>query len=226
METATTDRPTILVFSQNGIDGGLKKMKEKANVLQAYYSKPGEPAALLEAHPSARAIWIVDPQITTSKYAALSRQVVDYVRNGGTAILGGFFTSFVRPNDFDKWIRTAWGLPWMSGQYERTTVVFQNSATGRRDAGQRWRDDLVAAYSSKAVFLKGVAAEDSWYSSPQDARSESFVFGPVPVEAQTAVAFAKVGSGHLGYTGDVNNEEGTTLAVLAMMGLNVDVDEM
>ncbi|KAI0532854.1 hypothetical protein GGR58DRAFT_506977 [Xylaria digitata] len=72
---------------------------------------------------------------------------------------------------------------------------------------------------SKALFFKNVSPSDSLYASPEGVRSESVVFGPVPVEAQTSVAFAKCGQGWLGYTGGVNNEAGTVEALLAMMGL-------
>jgi len=75
------------------------------------------------------------------------------------------------------------------------------------------------SYSSKALFLKNVSPSDSLYASPPGAKSESVVFGPVPVEAQTSIAFGKCGQGWLAYTGDVNHEEGTAQAVLAMMNL-------
>ena len=111
-------------------------------------------------------------------------------------------------------------MPWKFGQYFRTTVVLQGSANGR---GHRdWRNGLPAAYSSKAVFLRNVAPSDAWYVSPPGSMSESLVLGPEPVNEETSVAFAKVGDGWLGYTGDVNDEEGTHAAVLAMMGLNTD----
>lgn len=222
MADSTPDNTaTVLVFSQSGLQGGLKKIREKATVRQAYYNKPGECAALLHSFPSARAIWIVDPDIALPLYDALSRQVVAYVRSGGTAVLGGFFSSLIQPTVFDEWMQGAWGLPWCSGQYERTTVVLQSAAAGR-GTGPGWRKGLMESYSCKAVFLQDVAPEDSWYASPPGATSESLVFGPVPVLSETAVAFAKVGEGWLGYTGDVNSEDGTTMAILAMMGLNVD----
>ena len=46
-------------------------------------------------------------------------------------------------------------------------------------------------------------------------------FGPGPIEdkAEAPVVFSKVGEGFLGYTGDVNAEEETTVVVLAMLGL-------
>ncbi|KAI1076721.1 hypothetical protein F5B20DRAFT_593724 [Whalleya microplaca] len=212
-------KPTILVFSQEGIEGGLKKIKEKANVYQASYSKPNEPEKLLQEHPTARAIWIVDPDITTRKHENLSWDVINYVRNGGTAILGGYFQDTIAPPDFDRWMGEAWGLPWRYGQYETTTVVLQSSAVGPREF---WRNGLAASYSQKGVFLKNVAATDSWYASPPGSKSESFVFGPVPVDAQTSIAFGKVGNGWLGWTGDIHYREETAAAVRAMMGLNAE----
>lgn len=224
MSSTSSNKPTILVFSTAGIDGGLKKIREKATVVQGFYKKPGHASAVLKAHPDARAIWIADPDIVQSNYSDLSREVVNYARNGGTVVLGGYFSSLVRPDDMDRWMRVAWKLPWRTGQYHRTNVVFQAASAGR-DKSQNWRDGLVAAYSLKASFLQHVAPEHAWYASMPGATSQSRVFGPVPVEAQTAVAFAPVGNGWVGYTGDVNNEEGTALAVLAMMGLNVEDEE-
>ncbi|OTB12322.1 hypothetical protein K445DRAFT_66416 [Daldinia sp. EC12] len=211
-------KPTILVFCRGELGGGLKKIKEKANVYQASFLKHDAPAKLLSEHPSARAIWIVDPDITTRKFKDLSSKVVNYVRDGGIVILGGFFSMGIGPIEFDKWMRNVWNLPWRYGQYETTTVVFQSSAVGPR---KFWRDGLVAAYSQKGVFLKNVSPAASWYASPPGSTSESSVFGPVPIQAQTSVAFEKVGKGWLGWTGDINHEEETSAAVRAMMGLNM-----
>ncbi|KAI8966521.1 hypothetical protein F5Y11DRAFT_364184 [Daldinia sp. FL1419] len=211
-------KPEILVFCRGELEGGLKKIKEKAEVFQASYWKRNAPAQLLSEHPSARAIWIVDPDIVTPEHKNLSNKVVDYVRNGGTVILGGFFSMGVVPPDFDKWMKDVWGLPWRFGQYVTTTVVFQSSAVGPRDF---WRDELAAAYSQKGVFLKNVSPADSWYASPPGSTSESRVFGPSPVGAQTSIAFGRVGRGWLGWTGDIHNQEETAAAVRAMMGLNM-----
>ncbi|KAI2469450.1 hypothetical protein F4781DRAFT_394098 [Annulohypoxylon bovei var. microspora] len=216
------NKPTILVFCHGELEGGLKLIKEKANVHQASYTKPNAPQKLLKDYPSAQAIWIVDPDITTPKHKDLSKKVVAYVRNGGTAILGGFFASGIRPLDFNKWMENAWNLPWRSGQYETTTVVFQASAVGPRPF---WRDGLAAAYSQKGIFLTNVAPTDSWYASLPGSRSESYVFGSVPVGAETSIAFGKVGNGWLGWTGDIHQRDETSAAVRAMMGLNARAEE-
>ncbi|KAI1657377.1 hypothetical protein F4813DRAFT_361226 [Daldinia decipiens] len=218
----TDTKPTILVFCCGELEGGLKKIKEKANIYQASYSKRNAPAKLLSEHPSARAIWIVDPDIATPKYKDLSSKVVNYARNGGIVILGGFFSTGVAPTDFNKWMKDVWDLPWRYGQYETTTVVFQSSAVGPR---KFWHDGLAAAYTQKGVFLKNVPPADSWYASPPGSTSESRVFGPVPIQAQTSIAFGRVGKGWLGWTGDIHNREETSAAVRAMMGLNMREEE-
>ncbi|KAI1402573.1 hypothetical protein F4819DRAFT_507488 [Hypoxylon fuscum] len=211
------DKPTILVFSCGDLEGGLKKIKEKANVYQASYSKHDAATNLLIDHPDAQAIWIVDPDIATPKFKDLSDKVVDYARNGGTVVLGGFFSMSISANNFDRWMNEAWGLSWRYGQYETSTVIFQSSAVGPRDF---WRDGLAAAYTQKGVFLKNVSASDSWYASLPSSASESFVFKSIPIQVETSIAFGKVGKGWLGFTGDIHNRDETTAAVRAMMRLN------
>ncbi|KAI0449707.1 hypothetical protein F5B21DRAFT_493511, partial [Xylaria acuta] len=143
---------------------------------------------------------------------------MDYVKNrGGIAIVGGPFASFVGPNELNSWIGRRWRMPWRVGQYRRTTtVLLQDTHVGLEATT---RAHLVPSYRSEAWLLKHVPSSDSLYASPEDASSEPEVFGPVPVGAQTAIAFGKCGQGWLGYIGDVDNQEGTAEVLLAMMGL-------
>lgn len=76
---------------------------------------------------------------------------------------------------------------------------------------------LLPSYSQKAVFLKNVNATDSIYAPSSESRTQSHVFQAETVDQdQAPVAFTKIGSGWLGYIGDVNNEEGSQNVVLAM----------
>ena len=43
---------------------------------------------------------------------------------------------------------------------------------------------------------------------------------PIDDLTQTPVALASFGDGQVGYTGDMNGEEGTDMVVLAFLGLN------
>ena len=86
----------------------------------------------------------------------------------------------------------------------------------RNDFARLNKSSLEGTYCPKAVFLKHVAPDASLYSfsyepaSESESDSESLVVQPPPVDqTQTAVAFAPVGQGWLGYIGDVNNEEGS-----------------
>jgi len=67
-------------------------------------------------------ILITDAEIIAPRNEALSRRLGDYVRNGGTLLLGGFFSSGVRPNDLGRYMREKWNLPWAAGSYHRTTL--------------------------------------------------------------------------------------------------------
>ena len=79
---------------------------------------------------------------------------------------------------------------------------------------------LPNSYSQKAVFLKNVASDDSMYRPSSDSVTQSRVFLPAPANPnETAVAFAKVGEGRLGYIGDVNNEQGSQAVLLSMLEL-------
>ncbi|KAB8218904.1 hypothetical protein BDV33DRAFT_204950 [Aspergillus novoparasiticus] len=62
---------------------------------------------------------------------------------------------------------------------------------------------------------------DMWYITDDDSVVQSMVFPATKVNTagETAVALAKVGTGNLGYVGDVNAEEGSNAVVLAMCGL-------
>ncbi|KAI0386879.1 hypothetical protein F5Y04DRAFT_288682 [Hypomontagnella monticulosa] len=210
-------RPTILIFCWATLDDVmLAPLRGRANVHQASYETVDGPVALLNEHPSARAIWIVDCDIARPEYKDFSDRVVEYARSGGRVILGGLFPINILALELDNWMRDAWGLPWRYGRYEKTTVVFQDSADGPHHL---WWSGLVYSYSPKAVFLTDVAPSDSWYASDPESVSESWVLEPV--EAQTAVAFGKVGEGWLGWIGDVYNLPESGLAMRAMMGLNV-----
>lgn len=80
---------------------------------------------------------------------------------------------------------------------------------------------LLQRYSQKAVSVKNVAPGDMWYKTDDDSVVESRVFSlsSANTAGETPVALAEVGTGKLGYVGDVNAEEGSHAVVLAMCGL-------
>lgn len=79
---------------------------------------------------------------------------------------------------------------------------------------------LHGAYSQKTLCLKKVQREHAWYLPTEDSYTQSAVFTPERVnQDETAVAFAPLGQGRVGYTGDVNMEVGTQMVVMRMFGL-------
>ncbi|EOA81001.1 uncharacterized protein SETTUDRAFT_166407 [Exserohilum turcica Et28A] len=169
--------------------------------------------ALADAAP--HAVLVTDGGI--AQHGNVYAKLLDYAHSGGILVFMGTFSSFTRPSDFQSLFQKA-GLPWKAGDYHRTTVYRNDTDT---DATSSSRAELPASYSQKAVFLTGVPRKYAWYLPNASSRTESLVFPPAPIadQSQTPVAFADLGTGKLGYVGDVNGEEGSEAVVLAMCGL-------
>ena len=169
----------------------------KAKLVRA---KMPETALKYLANNTPRAIFVTDAAITKKKHAAVLRAVVSYVREqGGTLVLGATFSTFVKPADLASFFASNFSLPWKSADYQRTDVRLNERARTMSTHG------LPVGYSQKALLLKGVSPDAALYFSGKDSK--------------TPAAFAPVGSGWLGYLGDVNQEHGTDDVVLAMCGL-------
>ncbi|KAK1657058.1 hypothetical protein BDP55DRAFT_708993 [Colletotrichum godetiae] len=171
------------------------QLLEKASVQRA--KKPASALDLLQQQPPPVAVLITDQGLTEG-YPDVWDAVIAYVRQGGTAIAMA-------------------GLAWDSGAYHRTTVALNPQVAGSAAA------KLPGRYSQKALFLKGVHSTAVMYGPDQTSVTESLVFPSERVGdvTQAAISFAKVGDGKIGYVGDVNVEEGTDAAILAMCGLLV-----
>jgi hypothetical protein len=127
----------------------------------------------------------------------------------------GHFPAFVRPLDIKPFFAKA-GLPWEAASYHRTTLSLNQAVVKGRAASE-----LPEQYSQKALAVKNVAPGDVWYHTTTDLVMESRVFSPTSVHSlnESPAVLAKVGSGKLGYVGDVNAEEESNLVILAMCGI-------
>ena len=222
--SSTPKPPVIIVGPDTAPPTDIENIEAAATVYKLESDDLDSLIALLKEHQTA-SLYIAEPDLTTSEYCALSDFIVDWVRNGGTAVLGGGFSSWVNPAEFDSWMVNAWQLPWKIGQYTRSTVHYQSAAKGPA-RHPNWRNGLLAAYSSKAVYLSHVDEPHRWYIDvvevdyDEDSEEEDAPRDTIDIDHQTSVAFARVGRGWLGYTGDVNAEKGTCLATLSMLGIN------
>lgn len=161
------------------------------------------------------AILITDPGIVDSDYAEVLAKAKEYISRGGTAIFACMFSSFITPDDFDSFFKTQFQLPWMFGDYLRTTAYLNMNARDNLQTTQT----LPRSYSQKAVFMKNVEAAHALYAPTQASESESFAYAGRVNPAQTPVAWAKAAGGTVGYVGDVNGEEGSNAVVLSMCGI-------
>ena len=136
--------------------------------------------------------------------------------DGATLVFGGVFPSFARPSDIGPCF-AAFGLPWESGEYHRTDFSVSNACTSLPEPV---KEGLVQRYSQKALHVRNVNPEDAVYLPTASSVTQSAVFAPGPVgdRSQTPAAFARVGRGWVGYSGDVNAEAESEAVVMAMLG--------
>lgn len=168
------------------------------------------------ASTNPKAILITTAAFAKRKYHKLQTTVVEYAQAGGTVILCGQFCNMISPPVMDAFFQSTWSLPWKFGDYHRTTFKLNPLRAERLRNTTALKDP----YSIKAVHIKGAAPEDAVYISTEDSRVQSMVFPSTSAHnpAQAPVLFTSVGSGYLGYIGDVNAEEETTSVILTMCG--------
>lgn len=159
---------------------------------------PEAALTMLRHQPPPSVILVADGALTRQK--KVWECVIDRLREGATVVLAGCFSSMVNEGEFNRFFARL-GLPWQRGSYERTDVSLRRDVV---DAHLTSR--LPSSYSQKALFVKGIERSVAWYTERETSN-------------EAAVVFAKVGSGRLGYVGDVNGEDGSNMVVLAMCGL-------
>lgn len=172
------------------------------------------PSALSTLKPSA--VLITNPNFARVQHSEIQAKVVDYVKSGGTVIYCGLYPGIIGPALLNKHFETVWGLPWKVGTYNRTTFYL----VPQRPAALQHKADLAGEIEMRAVRIKGADPKDFVYATTLDSRVEELGKAEVahkPDEA--AVLYTTIGSGHLGYIGDVGAEDEITDVVMAMLGL-------
>lgn len=188
----------------------MNAIAERAVVKQAKNTQ--EALDLFNGDQRPQAVFVTDSSITTPENAIVSDMLTDFARNGGIVVLGGLFSS-IRPSELRSYFQK-WDLPWRVGSHHRTTVALNQTAEGVQGS------ELPSSFSQKAIFLADVDRSAAWYLPTESSVVESGIFPSRTVPtSETPAALTKVGSGWLGYIGDVNTEKSTDLVVLAMLGL-------
>ena len=191
----------------------LAALNSVADVIQ---SETKESALENLARPNISGVFVTDPEITEKKYKKVLSRLVEYAKAGGTVVIGGTFSTFVRGSDNDAFFKKAWGLDWKMGSYHRTTFTLNPSRPERLFRGP----NLADSYSMKTVHLKGIAPETVVYGPTPESRTQSMVFAPSAVDlGEAPVVYTRIAQGFLGYIGDVNGEIDSTNVILSMLGL-------
>ncbi|KAJ6591722.1 hypothetical protein DFH09DRAFT_1137799 [Mycena vulgaris] len=178
-------------------------------------SKAAFSSALRITKPSA--VLAIDGAITTGDNLDVLQQLIQFTRQGGIVVCCCNFSNgldYITASEYFS----QWRLAWDAGSYFRTTVHLNQL---RPVAGMSL-DGLAASYSVKALSLVHVLKEHAVYNPSSSSLIESHVFeaDKFPVDqAEAPCAYAPVGQGYFGYVGDVNSEEDTTRAILAMIRL-------
>jgi len=166
--------------------------------------------------PNLAGVLVSDPGLLEKKHKKLLDKLVCYVKNGGSAVFGGNFSSFIAPPKFDSFMKKVWGLDWKFGSYHRTTFQVNpgNELVNRNPS-------MAQSYSMKSVHVKGIQPQHAIYVPVDDAHLESRVFAPVKIadKTESPAVCARIEKGLLSFLGSVNAEADSTKTILAMLGL-------
>ncbi|KAF8186347.1 hypothetical protein BJ912DRAFT_971462 [Pholiota molesta] len=210
-----TPKPFILVLSFEHEDYHLNinrhlftALQQKAKVIYLRGTAWATQALEYLDSPSLTAVLITDVGITKKKYARVLQKLVDYTKDGGCVAIGCQFSSFISPPDYNKFIKTSWGLDWKFGSYFRQRFplnplneIVQNNPS------------LHGSYSMKAVHMSNIEPEMAiyWETSQSNVADAS--------KREAPAVCAPVGQGRLCFLGDVNSEDQSTNTMLAMLGV-------
>ena len=192
----------------------LSALKTRASVSEA--TNPSELASIVSTvKPTVILITTAEP--AERKYSAIRNRLVDYARAGGTVIFCGMFSSFIRPPRMDEMWITDWNLPWKFGDYHRTTFSLNPSCTQKLQN----LSGMPKSYNMKAVHIEGATREAAVYVTTEESKLHSNVWAARSVHdtTQAPVLFTSIGSGYVGFMGDVNAETESTAVILGMSGL-------
>jgi hypothetical protein len=191
----------------------LNELFERATV---WHAKTAEKAfALFTQCAEPQAVFVADGGIARPRCEVISQRLVQYAAGGGIVVFGGTFATSME-EDVEKILQHTWDLPWELGSFHRTTLSLNDKAVD-----STLKSKLPASYSQKALHIEGIQKCEAWYLPTKDSVIEEWVPCPRPITdfSESPIVFARCGTGSVGFIGDVQPEEGTMLAILAMLGV-------
>ena len=194
----------------------LNELFERATV---WHARTAEKAfSLFTQCAEPHAVFVADGGIARPKCEVTSQRLVQYASRGGIVVFGGSFAAS-GPQSLDKIMRQTWDLPWEISSVHRTTVSLNSDAVSAT-----LRENLSASYTQRAVFIRGMEPCEAWYFPTEPPVMDGWVpvIRPAVDSNDSPMVFAQYGAGHIGFVGDVKPEDGTIVAMLAMLGLLAD----
>ncbi|KAL7816661.1 hypothetical protein V8C26DRAFT_87631 [Trichoderma gracile] len=164
------------------------------------------------------AVFVADGGIARPKCEVISQRLVQYASRGGIVVFGGSFAAS-GSQTLDKIMRQTWDLPWEVSSVHRATVSLNSGAVSTT-----LREKLAASYTQEALYIRRMEPCEAWYLPTETPVMEGWVpvIRPAIDSNDSPIVFAQYGAGHIGFVGDVKPEEGTIVAMLAMLGLLAD----
>ncbi|KPV76990.1 uncharacterized protein RHOBADRAFT_12746 [Rhodotorula graminis WP1] len=168
------------------------------------------------------AILCTSADLADKKHANVRASLRAYIDKGGRVVVGGPGVNHMAMDEIPTLLSSLGGVGWRLGGYHRTTHFLNSAHPLYSAADAAVRAALPASYSCKAIVLKDVDPADMVYRSTPDSGFESLAMamdGGKVASNEVAVATAHVGEGWLSWVGDVNQEAGSTAAMLWLLGL-------
>ncbi|KAL6881874.1 hypothetical protein HDV57DRAFT_81745 [Trichoderma longibrachiatum] len=194
----------------------LNELFERASVWNARTAEKAFSLFTQCAEP--HAVFVADGGIARPKCEVISQRLVQYASRGGIVVFGGSFAAS-GSQSLDKILRQTWDLPWEISSVHRATVSLNSGAVSTT-----LREKLSASYSQEALYIRRIEPCEAWYLPTEPPAMEGWVpvTRPAVDSNDSPIVFAQYGAGHIGFVGDVEPEDGSIIAMLAMLGLLAD----
>ncbi|KAF2137460.1 uncharacterized protein K452DRAFT_312283 [Aplosporella prunicola CBS 121167] len=154
-------------------------------------------------------IVVTDPAVTFAENQTLIFKLYEYVKGGGTLILGSRFSTWANFTEMDKFFG-ALGLNWKAENFYRSTVQARYGSVKNPESVLHY-----LTFQVSGVHLKSVDHQAMLYIAlKQDSPELNMKYNVTPF------AWKKLGEGFVGYISDVLNDPKTDDVMLAMCGLS------
>lgn len=189
-----------------------QSLKDACNVGKC--ETPAQLYDALTAPPRPQAILVFEPDVIQRReYDHLTNVLADYTKTGGRVLIGGLCSSLTTAPKLNAFFQKKFGVPWTLGSYFQANYSRNRS---HRGVGKASFKRLPSSLTIEALHLQNVEEGDVLYTLS----SSSLVVGPSEA-AGAPVAMRRVGKGWVGWHGDVNHGQETTLVHLAMLGVPI-----